>query len=219
MAEAGTTYKATGLDLSELQLASAIFRNGGAPETLVGALQAGEGYHNASANPNLGLDDGGLLTYGVTVFAAGIGPTLESLAEYRNTGVYTGSSTTHADDPVYMVTVIRKAEDGKTSDGTAAGQAADTAPTTSKETVEYLTQSQIDALDEDESVISYKRSAMPATTTRRTARRSTPTGRSPLSTTSRLMRTISPGGTARFSISRTATSCPIRATSMPTASL
>ena len=157
LAEAGTTYKATGLDLSELQLASAIFRNGGAPETLVGALQAGEGYHNASANPNLGLDDGGLLTYGVTVFAAGIGPTLESLAEYRNTGVYTGSSTTHADDPVYMVTVIRKAEDGKTSDGTDADQAADAAPTTSKETVEYLTQSQIDALDEDESVISCKK--------------------------------------------------------------
>ncbi len=145
LAKAGTTYAATGLDLSELQLVSSVFRNGGAPETLVGALQAGEGYHSAISDPNLGIDAGGLFSYGVNVFAAGIGPVLESDAEYRNTGVYTGSSATHEDDPVYLVMVTRKVADDD-ANGTIV----------TKQSTDYLTQEQIKALDSDESVVNYK---------------------------------------------------------------
>ncbi len=144
LAEAGTTYAESLLDLSELQLASSVFRNGGAPETLVGALQAGEGYHNASANLNHGLDVGGLLTYGANVFASGIGPVLETVATYRNTGVYINSSTTHADDPVYTVMVTRKVTD-------------ETGATSTTQSLENLTQSQIDKLDDDDTVVTYQK--------------------------------------------------------------
>ncbi len=144
LAEAGTTYAETLLDLSELQLASSVFRNGGAPETLVGALQAGEGYHNASANLNHGFDVGGLLTYGASVFASGIGPVLETVATYRNTGVYINSSTTHADDPVYTVMVTRKVTD-------------EAGATSTTQSLENLTQSQIDKLDDDDTVVTYQK--------------------------------------------------------------
>ncbi len=189
LAKAQTTYDATKLDLSELQLVSAVYRNGGAPESLVGALQAGEGYHNSSANYNLSFDSGGFFTYGANIFASGIGPTLESLATYRNTGVFVNDSTTHADDPVYTVIVTREVEEEDTDDATdkadkgddaaddasdksddsadgtgddanggAATQAEEAEPKKiTKTTLEYLTQSQIDALEKDETVVNYRK--------------------------------------------------------------
>ena len=84
LSELGKTYKETGLDLSELQLVGSVFRNTGAPEKFVGPTQAGEGYHNSSKNPNAGLDAGGFATYGSSIFAAGIGPLMESDVSYRN---------------------------------------------------------------------------------------------------------------------------------------
>lgn len=80
----GKSAADTGLDLSELQLAGSVFRNGGAPEQFAGSEQAGEGYHNTSTNPNAGLDAGGYQTYGSSVFAAGIGPLMESDVPYQN---------------------------------------------------------------------------------------------------------------------------------------
>ncbi len=135
LAEAGKTYKETGLDLSELQLANAVYRNGGAPESVVGSAQAGEGYHNSSDNINLGFDTGGMMFFGVNIFAAGIGPAPEKYATYRNTGIYNNGEA-HDDDPVYEVVVTKTTSEGK-----------------NETSIEYLTQSQIDALKDDASIV------------------------------------------------------------------
>ena len=84
LSDLGKTYAETGLDLSELQLAGSVYRDGGAPERFVGAAQAGEGYHLVSENPNAWLDAGGYATYGSGVFASGIGPLFESEVPYKN---------------------------------------------------------------------------------------------------------------------------------------
>ena len=76
------------LDLSELQLANSVYKNGGALESVVGSAQAGEGYRNETSDPN-GHLNGGLQVYASNVFACGIGPVKESDAPYKNSdGVY-----------------------------------------------------------------------------------------------------------------------------------
>ncbi len=82
LSEAKTTYEATKLDLSELQLANAAIT--AAPEEYVGEAQAGEGYHNSSQNKNRGLEAGGLFSYASTLFSVGVGPLLESQVPYKN---------------------------------------------------------------------------------------------------------------------------------------
>ncbi len=77
-------YSSSTLDLSELQLALSSLRNGGAPEQYVGPLQAGEGFHNDSDDPNYGIGHGGIMSYASSMFAAGIGPLYESDATYEN---------------------------------------------------------------------------------------------------------------------------------------
>ncbi len=72
------------LDLSELQLAALVYHNGGVPESVAGAAQAGEGYYSTCKNPNDGINTGGTLTYASALFAAGIGPVAESDAPYKN---------------------------------------------------------------------------------------------------------------------------------------
>ncbi|MDO4842457.1 MAG: lectin like domain-containing protein [Phoenicibacter congonensis] len=84
LSDAGKTAAETGLDLSELQLAAAVFRSDGAPASAVGEAQAGEGIHNNTSDPNAGLDAGGVSGYFSSVFGAGIGPVLESSAPYKN---------------------------------------------------------------------------------------------------------------------------------------
>ncbi len=84
LSDSGKTFKDTGLDLSELQLAKSVYNNNGAPEKFVGKDQAGEGYHNSTKDPNAGISSGGLFSYGSSVFSAGIGPLLESDAPYQN---------------------------------------------------------------------------------------------------------------------------------------
>ncbi len=89
LSDVGETYASTQLDLSELQLAKSVYNNSGAPEKFVGKDQAGEGYHNDSENPNVGLDAGGLFSFGSTVFSSGTGPVPESEAPYQNAeGIY-----------------------------------------------------------------------------------------------------------------------------------
>ncbi len=104
----GQTYASTGLDLSELQIAQATFLNGGAPESIVGAAQAGEGFSSPTTDPNWGLGAGGLSGYATKLFAAGIGPVAESKAVYRNSGIY-GDDTQN--DPIYLVHVYNGPED------------------------------------------------------------------------------------------------------------
>ncbi len=155
LAESGKTYKETGLDLSELQLVSAVYRNGGAPESQVGAEQAGEGYHNSSSDVNLGFNSGGTQVFGVNIFASGIGPALEKYATYRNTGIYNNGET-HEDDPVYEVVVTRLIDSGSQgADGVA--QTSESAEQTKKTAVEYLTQSETDALENDATVVDYQK--------------------------------------------------------------
>ncbi len=84
LSERGTTAAEDDLDLSELQLVRAAYRDGGAPESVVGAAQAGEGFHSDGTDPNAALDLGGQTVYGSTILSAGIGPVLESDAPYRN---------------------------------------------------------------------------------------------------------------------------------------
>ncbi len=84
LTEMNTTYANYNLDLSEMQLVTATFRPDGAPESVVGAAQAGEGFHSDSSDPNIGGTTGGEPNYGSSLFAAGIGPLYESLAEYKN---------------------------------------------------------------------------------------------------------------------------------------
>ena len=84
LSEAGATYAERSIDLSELQLVRSAYRDGGAPESVVGAAQAGEGFHSDGNDPNAALDLGGQTVYGSTILSAGIGPVLESDAPYRN---------------------------------------------------------------------------------------------------------------------------------------
>ena len=72
------------VDLSELQLAALVYANGGVPESVAGAAQAGEGYYSTCKNPNDGINTGGALTYASALFAAGIGPVIETQAPYKN---------------------------------------------------------------------------------------------------------------------------------------
>ena len=88
LAKSHQTYAESGLDLSELQLVQATFLNGGAPASVVGQAQAGEGFHTSSTDPNRGLMCGGFNGYATALFSAGIGPVPESDAVYKNTGVY-----------------------------------------------------------------------------------------------------------------------------------
>ena len=84
LSESGTTAAEDGLDLSELQLAAAIYKKDGAPASMIGDAQAGEGFHNESDEANLGLSLGGFALYGSSIFASGIGPIYESNAPYKN---------------------------------------------------------------------------------------------------------------------------------------
>lgn len=84
LSEAGLTWADCKLDLSELQVARAAYRNGGAPESIVGTAQAGEGFHTNSEDPNFALNKGGYQLYGSSIFSSGIGPVLESDAPYQN---------------------------------------------------------------------------------------------------------------------------------------
>ncbi len=86
LSDLGTTYSATNLDLSELQLVGSVYRNGGVPED-VSSTQAGEGYHNTSADPNAAFNMGGFMNYGATAFASGMGPVKELDVPYRNSGL------------------------------------------------------------------------------------------------------------------------------------
>ena len=72
------------LDLSELQLAALVYANGGVPQSVAGAVQAGEGYYSTCKNPNAGINTGGTLTYASSLFAAGVGPVTEAQAPYKN---------------------------------------------------------------------------------------------------------------------------------------
>ncbi len=85
LSQMDTTYSETPIDLSEKQLVAATFRDGGAPESVVGEAQAGEGFHNAASDPNLGFNRGGFTNYASSLFAAGIGPLKESIVPYKNT--------------------------------------------------------------------------------------------------------------------------------------
>ena len=84
LSELGLTAAQTGLDLSELNIASSVYRNDGAPESVVGAAQAGEGFRNDSDEVNLGLNMGGAPVFCSSVFAMGIGLLPEEDAPYRN---------------------------------------------------------------------------------------------------------------------------------------
>lgn len=137
LAKSGTTYAKTGLDLSELQLASTVYLDGGIPESIAGSSQAGEGFHNLSGDLNLGLGIGGFTEgYATSSFSLGFGPIFEKDATYRNTGVYANGAA-HEDDPIYEVRVYRKSLVDADGDDY---------------TTEYLTQAQIDALSSDEDV-------------------------------------------------------------------
>ncbi len=80
----GQSKKYADLDLSELELAQFVYKNGGAPAYAAGEAQAGEGYHTTSSDPNKGLDIGGMMEYAGNLFAGGVGPLDEGLAHYRN---------------------------------------------------------------------------------------------------------------------------------------
>ncbi len=141
LAKGGTSYAKTGLDLSELQLASTVYLDGGVPESVAGSSQAGEGFHILNGDRNLGLDLGGTSeNFATASFSLGFGPILEKDATYRNTGVYADGAA-HEDDPVYEVWVYRKSLEG--ADGYSR-------------TTEYLNQAQIDALSNDEDVDHYE---------------------------------------------------------------
>ena len=79
LSELGTTYEATGLDLSELQIAW--FATTPLPDDF--GAQAGEG--NVSiAGGSERLDTGGWIEYATSVFGSGIGPVSENSVPYRN---------------------------------------------------------------------------------------------------------------------------------------
>ncbi len=84
LSELGTTAAETPLDLSELQIVNSIYLNGGAPESIVGPDQAGEGFHTDSADTNIGFMAGGFFGYASSIFASGIGPIDESYSPYGN---------------------------------------------------------------------------------------------------------------------------------------
>lgn len=78
LSELGTTYDATKLDLSELQLAW--FSQTALPED--DFSQAGEGSY--AVNPADRLDVGGMPVTATSIFSSGIGPIPEDAAPYRN---------------------------------------------------------------------------------------------------------------------------------------
>ncbi len=83
LSELGTTYAATGLDLSERYLA--VFAYSAATEAYAGADQAGEGFvPSEGAGSSLPLTIGGYQTAASTLFSAGISPVLESVAPYKS---------------------------------------------------------------------------------------------------------------------------------------
>lgn len=84
LSKSGKTYDEQNIDLSELQLANSVYLNGGAPKSVVGDAQAGEGFHIDTADPNIGLDEGGYTFYGSSIFSSGIGPVNETDAPYKN---------------------------------------------------------------------------------------------------------------------------------------
>ncbi len=107
------------LDLSELQLAWAAYKNGGAPASLVGQDQAGEGYHSNSDNPNQTLDKGGMPGYASNLFASGVGPVQEAYAPYKNKGIY-GDSTNN--DSVIYCSVTRAGSNETTTENLTQAQ-------------------------------------------------------------------------------------------------
>ncbi len=92
LSKLGKSYAETGLDLSERQLVNSIYRKGGAPESAVGAAQAGEGFIGDLRdpdNPNRGYDISGLPLFGFTAFASGYGLVDEVEAPWGNDdGIY-----------------------------------------------------------------------------------------------------------------------------------
>ena len=84
LSELGTTAADTPIDLSELQIVNSVYLNGGAPESVVGPDQAGEGFHSDSADANIGFMAGGFFGYASSIFASGIGPIDESYSPYKN---------------------------------------------------------------------------------------------------------------------------------------
>ncbi len=124
LSELGTTYEESGMDLSELQLAGSVYKAGGVPES-VSSSQAGEGYQNVAANPNVGMDSGGFPSYGSSMFASGIGPLPEESVPYKNKGEFAAED----DTPIIVCKLVLNEIDEKTK--------------TNKFEVAYLTETQI----------------------------------------------------------------------------
>ena len=83
LSELGTTYAKTGLDLSERYLA--VFAYSAATQAYAGANQAGEGFvPSEGASSSLPLTIGGYQTAASTLFSAGVGPVLESVAPFKS---------------------------------------------------------------------------------------------------------------------------------------
>ena len=83
LSELGTTYAKTGLDLSERYLA--VFAYSAATQAYAGADQAGEGFvPSEGASSSLPLTIGGYQTAASTLFSAGVGPVLESVAPFKS---------------------------------------------------------------------------------------------------------------------------------------
>ena len=81
----GTTYAQTPIDLSERQLVNAVFPTKGALASVVGSLQAGEGFsRDGMASPSVIFESGGRTTFCMTVLMAGSGLVSESVAPYKN---------------------------------------------------------------------------------------------------------------------------------------
>ncbi len=79
----GNKYK--NINLSELELAQYVYKDGGTPEDAVIDSQVGEGYHAGSKDPNAALNKGGLMEYAGNLFASGVGPLDETFAgSYQN---------------------------------------------------------------------------------------------------------------------------------------
>ena len=90
LSKLGKSYAETGLDLSERQLVNSVYRDGGAPESVVGAAQAGEGYYfdrEGSRDPNntnFRYDLGAQAVYCFNAFASGYGLVDEAVAPWGN---------------------------------------------------------------------------------------------------------------------------------------
>lgn len=90
LAEMGTTYAKTPIDLSERHLAYFAYTATPESEDWWGVsegkagYQGGEGAHNKSNDLNFMFNMGGLMVYATTMFASGCGPVVEDEAPYRN---------------------------------------------------------------------------------------------------------------------------------------